>query len=103
MRYFLAFVCKNVSFERTLKFQDLNVIRERKKSNTYVNLSFINKLFIKIASFLLNTMSKSESCILCISCLRNNNCCRSNIFSRIFIRIVAFYNYKQLLINKDVI
>jgi len=103
MQYFLVFACKSVSFERILEFQDLSVTRKYKKSNTYIDLLFISRLFIKIASFLLNIISKSKSCALYISCLRNSNCCKSNIFSRTFIRIVAFYNCKQLLASKDII
>jgi hypothetical protein len=51
MQYFLVFACKNISFKSALKFQNLNITREHKKSNIYIDLLFISKFFIKIASF----------------------------------------------------
>jgi len=81
MRYFLIFVCKSVSFKSALKFQDLSVIRKRKKSDIYVDLSFTNKFFIKIAFFFLNIMLRIKNCALCIFCLRNNSFRRLNVSS----------------------
>ncbi len=80
MRYFLAFASRNVSFKSALKFQNLSVTRKRKKSDTYVDLLFTNKFFIKIAFFFLNTMSRNESYTLCIFYLRNNSFWKSNVF-----------------------
>jgi len=81
MRYFLAFVCRSVSFKSALEFQDLNVAQKHKKSDIYVDLSFTSRFFIKIAPFFLNTMSKIKSRAFCISCLRSSNFRRSNVSS----------------------
>jgi len=81
MRYFLAFAYKSVSFKSALEFQDLSVTRKCKKSDTYVDLSFTSRFFIKIASFFLNTMLEIGNRTFCISCLRSNNFRRSNVSS----------------------